>query len=215
MKKMGVFTDNIQALNRGFVSERAEKKAEQEKRKKLLQKQNDYKNYLYKKFYAQFYANQKNTRSDPVNIFGKFQNFEQMQKIVNHDNFTELEIFFRLENYNKILNKVYKQFKNDYDLNISTEKVEKEEERERQKLLKELEKAKKEEERKRQRLLNELQKAIKRRDKAKARYEKSLVKYQAQKLNIAKITKKGFKQIALGIFIGGRVASKTYKKMKY
>lgn len=194
---MGVFTDNMQALNRGFVSERAEKKAEQEKRKKLLQKQNDYKNYLYKKFYAQFYANQKNTQSDPVNIFGKFQDFEQMQKIVNHDNFTELEIFFRLENYNKILNKTYKQFKNDYDLNISTEKVEKEEERERQKLLKELEKA------------------IERRDKAKARYEKALVKYQAQKLNIAKITEKGFKQIALGIFIGGRVASKTYRKMKY
>ena len=194
---MGVFTDNMQALNRGLVSERAEKKAEQEKRKKLLQKQNDYKNYLYKKFYAQFYANQKNTQSDPVNIFGKFQDFEQMQKIVNHDNFTELEIFFRLENYNKILNKVYKQFKNDFQLNIDTSKIEKEEEKERQRLLKELEKA------------------IERRDKAKARYEKSLARYRRQKIKLLRITKKGFSQIALGIFIGGRVANKTYKKMKY
>ena len=194
---MGVFTDNMQALNRGFVSERAEKKAEQEKRKKLLQKQNDYKNYLYKKFYAQFYASQKNTRSDPVNIFGKFQDFEQMQKIVNHNNFTELEIFFRLENYNKILNKVYKQFKNDFQLNIDTSKIEKEEEKERQKLLKELEKA------------------IERRDRAKARYEKALARRRSQTIKLLKITKKGFGQIALGIFIGGRVASKTYKKMKY
>ena len=194
---MGIFTDNMQALNRGFVSERAEKKAEQEKRKKLLQKQNDYKNYLYKKFYAQFYASQKNTRSDPVNIFGKFQDFEQMQKIVNHDNFTELEIFFRLENYNKILNKVYKQFKNDFQLNINTSKIEKEEEKELHRLLK---------------IYNNNQKIIARQE-AQLRKVKQQQHYQL--LRCKKEISKGFSKIGLGLIIGGRVASKTYRKMKY
>lgn len=194
---MGIFTDNMQALNRGFVSERAEKKAEQEKRKKLLQKQNDYKNYLYKKFYAQFYASQKNTRSDPVNIFGKFQDFEQMQKIVNHDNFTELEIFFRLENYNKILNKVYKQFKNDFQLNIDISKIEKEEEKELRRLLK---------------IYNNNQKIIARQE-AQLRKVKQHQHYQL--LRCKKEISKGFSKIGLGLIIGGRVASKTYRKMKY
>lgn len=184
---MGVFTDNMQALNRGFVSERAEKKA-------LQRKKNAYKNFLYNTFYNRFYRKK---GTNPKNTFAYLQQFETMQKIVNDEDFIVLDISTRIEFYNSILNKTYRQFKNDYELNISTEKEEKEDERERQRLLKELEKA------------------IERRDKAKARYEKALVKYQAQKLNIAKITEKGFEQIALGIFIGGRVANKTYKKMKY
>lgn len=184
---MGVFTDNIQALNRGFVSERAEKKALQ--RKKI-----SYKNFLYNTFYNRFYRKK---GTNPKNTFAYLQQFETMQKIVNDEDFISLDISTRIEFYNSILNKTYRQFKNDYELNISTEKAEKEDERERQRLLKELEKA------------------IERRDKAKARYKKALVKYQAQKLNIAKITKKGFGQIALGLFVGGRVASKTYRKMKY
>lgn len=194
---MGVFTDNMQALNRGFISERAEKRAEQEKRKKLLQKQNDYKNFLYKKFYAQFYASQKNNKnSNPDNILGKFQDFEQMQKIINNDNFTELEIFFRIENYNKILNKTYKQFKTDFKLNIDTSKQEHEEAKELQRLLK---------------IYNNNQKIIARQE---AQLRKIKQQQRQQLIRCKKEISKGFAKIGLGLFVGGRLASKTYKKMK-
>lgn len=194
---MGVFTDNMQALNRGFISERAEKKAEQEARKKLLQKQNDYKNFLYKKFYAQFYANQKNNpNSNPSNILGKFQDFEQMQKIINNDNFTDLEIFFRIENYNKILNKTYKQFKTDFKLNIDTSKQEHEETKELQRLLK---------------IYNNNQKIIARQE---AQLRKIKQQQRQQLIRCKKEISKGFAKIGLGLIIGGRVASKTYRKMK-
>lgn len=184
---MGVFTDNMQALNRGFVSERAEKKA-------LQKKKNNYKNFLYNTFYNRFYRKK---GTNPKNTFAYLQQFETMQKIVNDEDFISLDISTRIEFYNSILNKTYKQFKNDYDLNISTEKAEKEDERERQRLLKELEKA------------------IERRDKARARYEKALASRRSQTIKLFKITKKGIGQIALGLFVGGRVASKTYRKMKY
>lgn len=183
---MGIFTDNMQALNRGFVSERAEKKA-------LQKKKNAYKDFLYKKFYKKFYNNQ---NSDPVQTFAFYQQPDVTQNIICNENFEDLPGSVRIELYNNILNKTYKQFKNNYNLNISTEKQNQEEAKEIQKALKELDQA------------------IKRRDRAKARYEKTLAKCQVQKMNIAKITKKGFGQILLGIFIGGRLASKTYRKMK-
>lgn len=184
---MGVFTDNMQALNRGFVSERAEKKA-------LQKKKNAYKNFLYIKFYNKFYEHKEH---NPENVFAYYQQPEVIQDIICTEKFDDLDGFFKIELYNSILSKTFKTFKNNYMMNISTEKTEKEEKKEYQKALKELEQA------------------IERRDRAKARYEKSLAKYQVQKMNIAKITKKGFGQIALGLLVGGRVASKTYKKMKY
>ena len=191
---MGITTELFQQLNRGFVSERAKKKAEQEKRKKILQKQNDYKNFLYKKFYAHFYVNKKN---NPENIFAKFQDVDEMRKIINNNNYTILEIFYRIDTYNSILKKVYNQFKNDFKLNYSCENIEKEEEKQYQKAI------------------NEYNRAIIERDKAKAQYQTALKKYNKQKINNVHILKNGLLKIGAGLFIGGRVASKKYKKMKY
>lgn len=125
---MGVFTDNIQALNRGFLSERAEKKAIKEEKMK-------YKNYLYKKFYSKFKENKKKT---PDLIYSYFIQTEIQEKILN--NFKNMDFSFKIETYNNILNKLYKQFKNDYLMNYDFIKVEKEEEKEKEKLFKELEK---------------------------------------------------------------------------
>lgn len=184
---MGIFTDNMQALNRGFVSERAEKKA-------IQREKNIYKNFLYIKFYDLFYKNQK---SPPTNTFAHFQQPDVIQDIICNKKFDSLDGFLKIEIYNNILNKTYKTFKNNYNMNIDSSKTEEKEEKER----------------KRQKLL--LEQAIKRRDKAKARYKKALARHQVQKMKLLKITKKGFGQIALGLFVGGRVASKTYKKIKY
>ena len=46
---MGIMTDNLQMINRTFVSERAEKKQQR-------QAKNEFKNYLSKKFYNKFYV---------------------------------------------------------------------------------------------------------------------------------------------------------------
>lgn len=180
---MGISTDLMQQLNRGFVSERAKKKAEKEARERRKQLQNDFKNFLYKKFYAQFYVNKKN---NPDNIFAKFQDVDEMRKIVNNDNYTTLEIFYRIETYNSVLKKVYNQFKNDFKLNYSYENIEKEEAKQQ----KELEKLRKEH----IKLLNEREKLLNERQKIKNR---------------------GVAKIAGALFVGGRIASKTYKKMKY
>lgn len=187
---MGITTDLVQQLNRGFVSERAKKKAEQEKRKKILQIQNDYKNFLYKKFYAHFYVNKK---SNPENIFAKFQDVDEMRKIINNNNYTMLEIFYRIDTYNSILKKVYNQFKNDFKLNYSYENAEKEEIQ----LMKEYLK-----------LEEKHQKILKEKQKQEERYQQLLNERQ-------KIKQKGCLKILSGLFIGGRIASKTYKKMKY
>lgn len=184
---MGVFTDNMQALNRGFVSERAEKKA-------LQKKKNSYKNYLYNTFYNRFYRKK---GTNPKNTFAYLQQFETMQKIVNDEDFATLDVSTRIELYNSILNKSYKQFKNDYELNISTEEIEKEEEKELHRLLK---------------IYNNNQKIIARQE-AQLRKVKQQQHYQL--LRCKKEISKGFSKIGLGLIIGGRVASKTYKKMKY
>lgn len=184
---MGVFTDNMQALNRGFVSERAEKKA-------LQKKKNSYKNFLYNTFYNRFY---KKKGTNPKNTFAYLQQFETMQKIVNDEDFTTLNISTRIELYNSILNKTYKQFKNDYEMNISTEKAEKEEEKELQRLLK---------------IYNRNEKTL---VKQEAQLRKAKRQQRQQLLKCQKELSSGFAKIGLGLFIGGRVASKTYKKMKY
>ena len=120
-----------------------------------------------------------------------------MQKIVNDEDFIVLDISTRIEFYNSILNKTYRQFKNDYDLNISTEKIEKEEEKELHRLLK---------------IYNNNQKIIVRQE-AQLRKVKQQQHYQL--LRCKKEISKGFTKIGLGLIIGGRVASKTYRKMKY
>lgn len=194
---MGITTELIQQLNRGFVSERAKKKAEQEKRKKILQTQNDYKNFLYKKFYAHFYANKKN---NPENIFAKFQDVDEMRKIINNNNYTILEIFYRIDTYNSILKKVYNQFKNDFKLNYSYENIEKEAEKQQKEL---------------ENLNIKYIKAIEKRDKAKKRYFEALENYEKELAKNRKVKKQGCLKILAGLFIGGRIASKRYKKMKY
>lgn len=160
-------------------------KAEKDFRKK---QKADFENYLYNRFYQKFY-NEKDF--EPLATYSYFINTEKKQEILQ--DFQDIDIITKSTIYNKILNMIYKDFQNDYNTNKSTKKIDKEY----------------------QKALKELDQAIKRRDRAKARYEKSLARCQAQKLNIAKITKKGFGQIALGLIIGGRVASKTYRKMKY
>lgn len=160
-------------------------KAEKDFRKK---QKADFENYLYNRFYQKFY-NEKDF--EPLATYSYFINTEKKQEILQ--DFQDIDIITKSTIYNKILNMIYKDFQNDYKTNKSTEKFDKEY----------------------QKALKELEQAIKRRDRAKARYEKSLTRYRTQKMNIVKITKKGFGQILLGIFIGGRVASKTYRKMKY
>lgn len=182
---MGVFTDNIQALNRGFLSERAEKKAIKEEKLK-------YKNYLYKKFYSKFKENQEKS---PDLIYSYFIQTEIQEKILN--NFQNLDFSTKIELYNAILNKLYKQFKNDYLMNYDFIKIEKEEEKEKEKLLK---------------ILKQKQRKL---EKAKKRYYKSIKKYNKSKNELQKTISKGFKQIVLGLFLGGRIANKTYRKMKY
>ena len=183
---MGVFTDNMQALNRGFVSERAEKKA-------LQKKKNAYKDFLYKKFYNKFYSNQ---NSDPIQTFAFYQQPVVTQNIICDEKFEDLPGSVRIELYHSILTKTYKQFKNNYNLNISTEKQEKEEEKELEKVLK------------------EYQKALKENEKAKQRYKKAKQQQRQQLLRCKKEISKGFAKIGLGLIIGGRVASKTYRKIK-
>lgn len=183
---MGVFTDNMQALNRGFISERAEKKA-------LQKKKNAYKDFLYKKFYNKFYNNQ---NSDPIQTFAFYQQPDVTQNIICNENFEDLPGSVRIELYNNILNKTYKQFKNNYNLNISTEKQEKEEEKELQRLLK---------------IYNRNEKIIARQE---AQLRKAKQQQRQQLLRCKKEISKGFAKIGLGLFIGGRVASKTYRKMK-
>lgn len=184
---MGIFTDNIQAFNRGFVSERAEKKA-------LQKKKNAYKNFLYIKFYNQFY---KYKKKNPENVFAYFQQPEVVQDIVCTKKFEDLEGFIKIELYHAILIKVYKNFKNNYKMNIDTSKQEEEEEKERQKLLKEIDRKKT---------------IIK---KQEMQIEKIRYQQYRQSLKCNNEIIKGFGKIGLGLLIGGRVASKIYKKMKY
>lgn len=148
----------------------------------------DFENYLYNRFYQKFYSGKD---FEPIATYSYFINTEKKQEILQ--DFTDIDIITKNTIYNKILNMIYKDFQNDYNTNKSTEKIDAE----------------------RQKALKELEQAIKRRDKAKARCEKALARRQAQKMKLLKITKKGFGQIILSLFIGGRVASKTYRKMKY
>lgn len=102
------------------------------------------------------------------------------------EKFNELDITTRIETYNSILKKVYNQFKSNYNLNYSYENIEKEEAKQQKEL-----------------------------EKLQKQYIKALTDYEKARTKYKQVKKQGFAKIAGALFIGGRIASKTYKKMKY
>lgn len=146
------------------------------------------KNYLYNKFYNKFSDSQEN---NPDNIYSYFIQPDIQTKILQP--FNELDISTRLEIYNSILKKIYNQFKTNYKMNYSTENIEKEEIQLMKEYLKLEEKHKK--------ILAQIEKQKEIQDKLLNEREK--------------IKQRGKFKILGGLFIGGRIASKRYKKMKY
>lgn len=151
-------------------------------------KKQELKNYLYNKFYAKFAENE---GKQPDNTYSYFLQTDIQTKILNK--FNDLDLASKFDIYNNILKKIYNQFKTNYKMNYSTENIEKEE----IKLQKELERLQKQHERYQYLIMKEHEKQNKLLEKRK------------------QIKKKGVAKIAGGLFIAGRIASKTYKKMKY
>lgn len=151
-------------------------------------KKEECKTYLYNIFYNKF---SKNEDKQPDNIYSYFLQVDVQTKILNK--FNELDISTKFDLYNNILKKIYAQFKNNYKMNYSYENVAKEEIQLMKKYLK---------------LEEKHQKILKEKQKQKERYQQLLNKKQ-------KIKQKGCFKILAGFFIGGRIANKRYKKMKY
>lgn len=151
-------------------------------------KKEELKNFLYNKFYKKFAENED---KQPDNIYSYFLQVDIQAKILNK--FNELDISTKFDIYNNTLKKIYNQFKTNYKMNYSTENIEKQETA----LLKEYLK-----------LDEQHKKILKEKQKHEERYQQLLNERQ-------KIKQKGCSKILAGLFIGGRIASKTYKKMKY
>lgn len=182
---MGIMTDNLQMINRTFVSERAEKKQQR-------QAKNEFKNYLSKKFYNKFYNNQK---SNPDNTYSYFIDPKIQVEILKK--FNDINISDKINIYNSTLKTIYKNFKDNYKMNISIENIEKEEEKRKK----------------------ELEKILLRQEKIlynqNIKLQNINYKYNIQKENRQNIHKKGFAKIAGALIIGGKLASKTTKKHKW
>ena len=185
---MGITTDLVQQLNRTFVSQRAEKDFYRKKKQEL-------KDFLYNKFYKKFAENE---GKPPDNIYSYFLQTDIQTKILNQ--FNELDLSSKFDIYNSILKKIYNQFKTSYKMNYSTENIEKEEAKQQKEL---------------ENLNIKYIKAIEKRDRAKKRYFESLANYEKELTKNKKVKKQGFAKIAGALFVGGRIADKTYKKMKY
>lgn len=151
-------------------------------------KKEEYKTYLYNYFYNKF---SKNEDKQPDNIYSYFLQVDVQTKILNK--FNELDISTKFDLYNNILKKIYTQFKNNYKMNYSYENAEKQEIQ----LMKEYLK-----------LEEKHQKILKEKQKQEERYQQLLNEKQ-------RIKQKGCFKILAGLFIGGKIANKTYKRIKY
>ena len=182
---MGIMTDNLQMINRTFVSEKAEKQSKR-KQKENLQ------NALYKYFYDKFYDN---INYHPDNTYSYFMQPKKKMTILK--DFQEINLNDKSKIYNSILKSIYNDFKANYKMNISTENIQKEEEKRKQELLKIIEKQEK-----------ELSKVNSQIEKYNIKYQKELEKRNKTHIN-------GANKILAGLFIGGKVASKTWKNNFY
>lgn len=183
---MGQMTDSLRQIERAFTSKNAEKEFYKKKKHEL-------EIFLYNKFYNKFYLYKNN---NPDNIYGLFLNPDKKQEILN--NYNELDEMTKNEIYNKTLKKIYTDFKKYYDFEISMKKEDKIEQKEKTKLLKELEKAKK------------------RYYMANAKKQKAIEKFEEAKQKNAEIKNKYITGGIAAILIGGALSNKTIKnKNKY
>lgn len=114
---MGIFTQNIQQLERSLTNEQKKRTYKKEKTRELEL-------YLYNKIYSKFY---KSKNSDPDFILGYFQNPDIKKQLLNYTGF--LDDIEKSKIYNNILNSIYKDFKRYYNLEIDTSKEEKEQQK--------------------------------------------------------------------------------------
>ena len=129
---MGVFTQNIQQLERSLTNEQKKRAFKKEKIRELEL-------FLYNKFYNKFYENKK---QNPVFLLGYFQNPDIKKRLLNYNGF--LDDIEKSKIYNNILNNIYKDFKKYYTLEIDTTKENIKQQKEEEQKQKELEKLKKE-----------------------------------------------------------------------
>jgi len=113
---MGIFTQNIQQLERSLTNEQKKRAYKKEKIRQL-------EIFLYNKFYNKFYTNKE---QNPDFTLGYFSNPDTKQKLLNYTGF--LDDIDKIQIYNKILNNIYNDFKKYYKLEIDISKLKPEEE---------------------------------------------------------------------------------------
>lgn len=194
---MGIMTDNLQMINRTLQDETSKKTTKKESKENYI-------NFLFFEFWNNFVKaeNKKDIYlyyKDPVitkkYIQLKYEDFGQdkdgYNKLILFNNLTIPE---KMNIYDDTLKKVYNRFKL---IEEEEEKEQKQKEKRKQELLKIIEKQEK-----------ELAKVNSQIEKYNTKYQKELEKRNKTHIN-------GANKILAGLFIGGKVASKTWKNNFY